>query len=572
MQINRKMYNKLLKLEQNLALVSIRQGFLLIIPVFMSGAFSLMLLYFPIPAIGDFIRSAWNGNIAIILKLISESTFGLASVYLLIAVTYKYSSNVTRRYGIINVLSCITAIASYIALQGIKPEISVDRISSQVLLLSHLNVSNVFSAIVCSILSTRSFLFFHEKIKIIKDLTDFTIDMDFRTALRALFPMILTVSIFAVFSLILTALFGAANFNNLIKMLTVKLFEPLGRNIGSGLLILFLESLFWFFGIHGSNVFLSVNIAIFHDVPGELITQTFFDVFVLMGGCGTSICLVVSLFLYSNLKAQKSLGKCALLPLIFNINEIIVFGLPIVLNPVMFIPFILTPLVSLILSYGAMASGLVPVPQQSVAWTTPVFISGYLATGSIRGLLLQMFTIGAGVLIYAPFIKLDNKIHAQGADKLITEMSELVRDSLDKGKTPNLFGRNDYLSKAAKELAYELRLSIEKREIELFYQPQHDNSGRVVSCEALLRWKYSGMNYIFPPLILEIAKQDGCFEMLTNCIIDNAIRDTIAINGKFHKNICVSINIDSAQLGNLDFIKRVIHEVNSRGIIKIPLE
>ncbi len=93
-------------------------------PVFMAGAVSLMLLYFPIPIIGNFITSAGNGTIALLLNLIFESTFGLASLYLIISVTYKYSSNRTRCFGIINLLSCITAIASYIALQGVKPEIT----------------------------------------------------------------------------------------------------------------------------------------------------------------------------------------------------------------------------------------------------------------------------------------------------------------------------------------------------------------------------------------------------------------------------------------------------------------
>ena len=212
------------------------------------------------------------------------------------------------------------------------------------------------------------------------------------------------------------------------------------------------------------------------------------------------------------------------MPMLFNINEIIVFGLPIVLNPLMFIPFILTPLVSLSLSYMAVISGLVPVTVKSVVWTTPVLFSGYIATGSVRGLILQIITITAGIFIYAPFVKMGNRLHDLKTENLVKEMTEVVQTALDKGCKPDLFNRNDYLSKAAKELALELRKSINNREIELFYQPQHDNSGKVVSCEALLRWKYSGINYIFPPLILEIAKEDGSFPGLTDCIIEKSNR------------------------------------------------
>ena len=402
---------------------------------------------------------------------------------------------------------------------------------------------------------------------IIHNFTDFSSDIDFRTALRTMIPMLFTISIFALASIVISQVFDVASFNDLLIKFFVSPFEKLGRSLWSGLLIFFMESLFWFFGVHGSNIFESVNQLIFSDVPGEIITKTFFDVFVLMGGCGTAISLLISIFLFSKLKVQKSLGRFALLPMLFNINEIIVFGLPVVLNPLMFVPFILTPLVSLSVSYIAVVSGLVPSAVTSVVWTTPVLFSGYLATGSVRGLLLQIITIAIGVFIYAPFIKIGNKLHAIRTEKFVMDMSDLVRNSLDKGCAPDLFKRNDYLSKAAKELALELRKSIGNNEIELFYQPQHNNSGRVVSCEALLRWKYSGMNYIFPPLILEIAKEDGCFSSLTDCIIDKAIIDTCLINNEFSSNISVSINIDSSQVNNVDLINRVVKKVKDRGII-----
>ena len=198
--------------------------------------------------------------------------------------------------------------------------------------------------------------------------------------------------------------------------------------------------------------------------------------------------------------------------MLFNINEVIVFGLPIVLNPLMFIPFILTPLAALSLSYIAVLIGFVPAAVRSVVWTTPVLFSGYLATGSVKGILLQVVTITLGVFIYAPFIKIGNNLQQIKTNHRIDEMTKLIEESLDKGISIKLFSRNAYLSKAAKELAFDLRESIENREIELFYQPQHDNSGRVVSCEALLRWKCPGIKYVFPPLVLEIAKEDGSFE------------------------------------------------------------
>ena len=567
MKNNNIIYNCFLKLEQSTVLVSIRQGFIMMMPVFMTGAIALMILNFPVPSFQDFINTFWNGRLSMFLNLLYESTFGLASVFLLITVTYKYSSNIIQQTGILNILSCIVAIASYISILGIKPEIMNNNASQQVILLTGLNVQSIFSALVCSVLSTRLFLFLFRKTSAFFDFTEFSIDIDYRTALRTLLPMMLTISIFAVTSLLIKAVFDVAGLNEIIAKLFVAPFEKLGRSVWSGLLILFMQSLLWFFGIHGSNAFETVNLTVFNDIHGEVIIKTFFDVFVLMGGCGTSICLIISIFLFSKLKVQKSLGKCALIPVLFNINEILVFGLPIVLNPLMFIPFILTPLVSFSVSYVAVISGLVPAVVRSVAWTTPVFFSGFIATGSIRGLLLQVFIITVGIFIYAPFIILGNRLHGIKTAHLVKEMSDHVKITLDKGCSPALFSRNDYLSKAAKELAFELRKSIEKKEIELFYQPQHDNSGQIVAAEALLRWKYLNLEYIFPPLVLEIAKEDESFSSLTDCIIEKAINDTSLINSEFGKRISISINIDSAQLNNLDLIKRIIGKVKERNII-----
>ena len=548
-------------------LVSIRQGFIMLMPVFMTGASALMLLSFPVPFIQNFINTVFNGNFAQLLWFIFESTFGLAAVFLLITVTFKYSSNLTHEDSIINVLSCIVAVASYVVLLGIKPEVSVNNITHQAVLISALNVQNIFSALFSSIFATRIFLFFVKKAFIIYTFTDFSSDIDYRTALRTLFPMVFTVAVFSLISVAINIVFDVASFNDLIIKLIVSPFEKLGRSIWSGLLILFTESLFWFFGMHGSNIFESVNQTVFSDIPGEIISKTFFDVFVLMGGCGTSISLLISIFLFSKLEVHKSLSRLALFPMLFNINEVIVFGLPIVLNPLMFIPFILTPLAALSLSYIAVLIGFVPAAVRSVVWTTPVLFSGYLATGSVKGILLQVVTITLGVFIYAPFIKIGNNLQQIKTNHRIDEMTKLIEESLDKGISIKLFSRNDYLSKAAKELAFDLRKSIENREIELFYQPQHDNSGRVVSCEALLRWKCPGIKYVFPPLVLEIAKEDGSFEKLTDCIIEQAICDTAKINSEFGSSISVSINIDSSQVNNISLIHDVIEKVNEKRII-----
>jgi len=137
-----------------------------------------------------------------------------------------------------------------------------------------------------------------------------------------------------------------------------------------------------------------------------IVTKPFFDSYVFMGGSGTTLALLAGILIAVKSKHYKTIGKVSLAPGLFNINEPVLFGLPIVLNPIMFIPFILIPLILTITSYVALASGLVPKTVAILPWTTPPIVSGYLVTGgSVRGVLLQIFNLVLATLLYLPFIK-----------------------------------------------------------------------------------------------------------------------------------------------------------------------
>ena len=110
---------------------------------------------------------------------------------------------------------------------------------------------------------------------------------------------------------------------------------------------------------------------------GHIVTQQFLDNFVSMTGAGVTIGLVLCMLFFAKSAQCKELGKLAIVPGIFNINEPITFGTPIVMNPFMAIPFIITPMVSGLVTYFAIATGLVPpFGGVMVPWTTPALISG----------------------------------------------------------------------------------------------------------------------------------------------------------------------------------------------------
>ena len=130
----------------------------------------------------------------------------------------------------------------------------------------------------------------------------------------------------------------------------------------------------------------------------------------LYGRFGATLALVVGMLLFARSQQLKSLGRLSIAPGIFNINEMVTFGMPIVMNPLLLIPFILVPVVLTIVSYFAMEWGWVARPSGAVPWTTPILFSGYLGSGGkISGVILQLVNFALAFFIYLPFLKIWDK-------------------------------------------------------------------------------------------------------------------------------------------------------------------
>ena len=185
----------------------------------------------------------------------------------------------------------------------------------------------------------------------------------------------------------------------------------------SVLFLTFLDSFFWCFGIHGSSVVGSVtrpiwlvlleqnSNALAAGVPiPNIAPEAFYQWFIFIGGSGTTIGLAILLLFKSKSQYGKTLGKVAFVPALFNINEPMIFGCPIILNPVLLIPFVLTPTICAIIGWIATELGLVNRVVASAPWTLPGPIGAFLATnGDIRAFILNVLLIILSVIIYLPF-------------------------------------------------------------------------------------------------------------------------------------------------------------------------
>ena len=326
----------------------------------------------------------------------------------------------------------------------------------------------------------------------------------------------------------------------------------------SGVCVIILTGLSWFCGLHGNNTFKDLIAMIFPDGSGDYFTKTFYDVYTVVGGSGVTIALlIIGIFITKN-KQYRQLMVSASIPGVFNINEIVLFGLPIVLNPVFIIPFVFAPVISFLVAYFATSIGLVPMVTNTVYWTTPPIVSGYLATNSWRGAVLQLVIIIISVIIYLPFVRMFNNIQKNLYKEKVTKIADVVKECEKKNKAVDFLELPENLKRVVSDLGAALIEDVRKENIEIYYQPQMDNEEKVVSSEALLRWRAGTDFVIYPPLAIAIAKEYKISGNVTRQIVSKALRDAKEIYDRVGVYLPVSVNIDVEELIDEEFIQWVI--------------
>jgi len=190
----------------------------------------------------------------------------------------------------------------------------------------------------------------------------------------------------------------------------------LGDSLTALLIITLVETLLWTIGIHGPALLAPVVLPVYVNLQlqntealarGEtlphIVTVSMF-LFVFPGGAGATLPLVL-LLLRSKVKRVRTVAFATLLPSIANANEPLMFGLPLVLNPVLAVPFVVTPLVLAIVSWWAINLSFVAKPAYYIPSTIPLPVGVFLATKDWRSVILILLNVAIGLGIYAPFVR-----------------------------------------------------------------------------------------------------------------------------------------------------------------------
>lgn len=525
---------------------AVRNGLINLIPVLTIGAFALILKTFPVEAYQNAIATFASGIFLDFLDIIFSATFGMLSVYMAFSISRSYMK-IVGDPDVVNGGAVIASLLSFFILSGTNlSTFSTDSTGPK----------SMFLAIATGLGASALYVFFCRLfMKRRSRLLSPGADRDFNRMLTSFLPIALVAAIFALINVTVTRVFDVDSFRHLVMKAMNELFSHIGSGFFKGFFFVLLSSVLWFFGIHGSDTLEGAMQANFAPglaanqasvaaggVPTEVLTKEFFDCFVLMGGCGAAICLLIAILLFSKNKARRGLGYAAAFPMIFNINELMVFGLPIILNPIMLIPFLSVPLVCYTISYIAISSGIVPMITNEVSWTTPIILGGYTATGSAAGAILQVVNVIAGVLIYLPFVKFLDKRSEKIMRQNFESFIEYYKANEEELSSVRLTDQGDVFGDFAKGLCAELAQGM-NRQAMLHYQPQYWYDGTCFGVEALLRWKHSIHGIIYPPLVIKLAEEGGFLDQLEEKVMLQALEDREKILEKYGKDIHISVNV-----------------------------
>lgn len=405
------------KLGNQKHIQAIRDGLILSMPLTIAGSIFLILAFLPISGYYEFMAGifgdAWMGKVLYPVR----ATFDIMAIFGCIGVSYRLAEK--------NKVDCLSSVALALMTFMILTPFKVSFMNNTVeaIPLMYTGSAGLFGAIISSIISVEIYSWFIRKNIVIK------MPENVPPAVAKSFVALIPTLALMIGTLIVRLILENTSLQNIHELLKVILTTPLKTLVGSwwGLaIIIAIIQLFWIAGLHGSTIILGMigpvlgllgdQNRLAYEVGAEIpniIGGPFFDLFISIGGGGGTFALAFLLAFVSKSKQLKEIGKISVGAACFNINEPIIFGLPIVMNPYLIIPFFITPILTGFIGYFSIAIGILPkLPGISIPWTTPPLISGYLGSiGSFRYVILQVILILIGMIIYLPFFKaFDKKI------------------------------------------------------------------------------------------------------------------------------------------------------------------
>ena len=413
------------KVASNRYLNAIRDGFVFAVPFLIVGSFILLILNLPLTDKNNFLYLEWYTNLMAKYKADLMQPFNVSMGIMCMFIVYGIGYSLSGHYNLNSITGGFLSLFGFLLVSAkveyvpivesvSKSFLVAPNTSIPVMDVRFMDAKGLFVAIIFGIVSIEIFRFLVHKKLII------TLPESVPPAIAKSFELLIPVAVVIV-------LFQALNIiiqKKLIMMipeLVMKIFEPLlhvSDSLPSIIILLLVIHILWFAGLHGTNIVDAIvkaitlsNLAINQAAlqSGEPVTKIFaggfFDSYVFMGGVGTTLGLAIAMVRSKN-EHIKSIGKLSIVPAVFNINEPIMFGAPVVMNPVLMIPFIALPIINATIAWIFTKLNIIGHIVSLVPWTTPGPLAALLATNlNVGSMILSLVLIFTSYLAYIPFLK-----------------------------------------------------------------------------------------------------------------------------------------------------------------------
>lgn len=403
------------KVETNKYLGSIKEAFTMFVPFIIVGSFGSMLNILVSGANGLAQWVPWLSNLSPAFTAINFVTISCMSLPIAFLIGYKLAEkeNLPQlESGLIGLLSYLAVCPNTIStvVEGLKNPVVVNGLGAGVIGAQGLFVSMIMSMVAVKFFGLLT------NIDAIKIKMPDSVLTGIARSFNILIPIFIIITAFSVGGCLFNTFTG--NYLNVWIYNIIQLpLQALANTTGGILVLALVNQLFWFLGIHGGMVIegvrgplsaagLAENISAVQagGVATNILTRGFWTSFVVVGGGGITLSLLIAIFIFSKREDHKSIAKFSLIPGICGINEPVVFGLPLVLNPIFAIPFILNSVIAVVATnIGFLTCGVLDCPPG-----LPVFVTGFISYG-IHGIIVQAIILIVTFIIWVPFVLMSNK-------------------------------------------------------------------------------------------------------------------------------------------------------------------
>ena len=387
-------------------LTALRNGMTYTIPIIIAGSLFFLFAHFPVDYIAQWIDKT---GFSMYFTQVYQATFDVIAFWIVFAIAYAYA----KEENIDRLPVGMTALSAYLLLiQPLNVQGEIDNIWT--------GGEGILGAVATGLLIgwgyarlARFAKGWRQRGKIPENVWQ---------SFTSLIPILAIVIFTLIGSAVFQQLFGMTVIQGIWTYVQLPI-QSLIDTLFGVLLLGFFVPFLWLFGLHGSAMvnglvspILQANSLANAEIlasgkeltvanGGHIVTQQFLDQFMTVTGAGLTLGAVFFMMFFAKSRKYRELGKLSILPAFFNINESIIFSTPIVMNPMMAVPFIFAPILSGLITYSALYFGFVPLfTAVQVPWTTPPILSGFLV-GGVPAAILQGIVLAISFFIYFPFLK-----------------------------------------------------------------------------------------------------------------------------------------------------------------------